>query len=236
MKLGNILLFLSTAILISCGGGGSGGDDGPDPEPMATPPSAASLVFPDDDEECNEGVIVSDTQSTVTFQWNASENTDTYEVNLRNLNTNNTTRTNATTNEAPITISRGTPYEWFVVSKANGVAATASSPTWRFYNQGLGIENYAPFPAEVVSPARGITLENAGDITLEWTASDVDSDIVSYEILFGTDTTPVTSIGTTAELSMNVTIDAGQVYYWRVLTTDSQNNTSQSEIFEFNVR
>ncbi len=233
MKLGNILLFLSTAILISCGGGGSGGDDGPDPEPMATPPSAASLIFPDDDEECNEGVIVSDTQSTVTFQWNASENTDTYEVNLRNLITNNTTRTNATTNEAPITISRGTPYEWFVVSKANGVATTASSPTWRFYNQGLGIENYAPFPASVIAPERGSTVDS-GTITLIWSGSDIDNDLAEFDVLLDANqSNPSTLIETTSESQIEATVSSGTTYYWRVISRDNFGNSSQSEIFQF---
>ncbi len=229
-------LIAIAAFALSACGGGSNSDDGPDPTPEVPAPGAATLVFPDNNTECNEGVVLSETQSTVTFEWTASENTDTYEINLRNLNTNNIARTNSPINEAAITILRGTPYEWFVVSSANGTNVTSSSPTYRFFNQGPGIENYAPFPAEAVSPSRGATINNAGTVTLEWTASDVDNDIVSYDILFGTESTPTTSIGTVSETTLDASAMAGQVYFWRVITIDSENNSSQSEIFEFNVR
>ena len=65
-----ITLFLLTA----CGGNSSNTDDTP-PPPVAAP-SAATLVFPEDNTECNEGVIseTDETKSAVTFQWNASEN------------------------------------------------------------------------------------------------------------------------------------------------------------------
>ena len=92
MKMIYVKLMLIGMFLISCGGGGSGSsDNGPDPVPVPAP-LAATLIFPDNNTECNEGEVVNDTQSRVTFQWNASQNTDSYEVNLKNLNTNNSSR------------------------------------------------------------------------------------------------------------------------------------------------
>jgi len=225
------LLFLAA----SCGGGGNsggGGDDGPEPIPD---PKATTLVFPGNNEECNDGSIINDTQSSVIFQWNNSQDTDSYEVNLKNLSNNATTKTSANTNQATITILRGTPYEWFVVSKANGTNSTAKSGTWKFYNQGAGVENYAPFPAEVVSPNRGETIAAAATVSLKWTGSDVDNDISEYEIFFGTDTTPSVSLGTTTNTSIDTALTTGTTYYWKVVTKDSQDNTSDSEIFEFKV-
>lgn len=227
-----ITLFL----LMACGGSESNTDDTP-PAPVVVAPSAATLVFPADNTECNEGVISStdETKSAVTFQWNDSENTDTYEVNLRNINTNISTKSNSTTNDATITIDRGTPYEWFVVSKANGTNETASSSKAKFYNQGPGIENYAPFPAEAINPARGSTIASATTVNLQWAASDIDDDIVGYSVFFGTEINPTTELGTTEESNLDAPITSGATYYWRVVTTDSQNNTSTSEIFEFRV-
>lgn len=236
MKYLQKIVFLSSlVILTSCGGGGGnsgGGDDGPDPIPD---PKAATLVFPGNNESCNEGTNINDTQSSVTFQWNASQDTDTYEINLKNLSNNSTTKTNTNTNEATITILRGTPYEWFVVSKANGTNKTASSGTWKFYNQGIGIENYAPFPAEVISPKRGETIASTTNVSLKWSGSDVDDDISDYEVFFGTDTNPSTSLGTTTNTTLDATVSSGTTYYWKVVTKDSQDNTSDSEIFEFKV-
>jgi hypothetical protein len=184
------------------------------------------LIFPDNNAECNEGTVLNENQSAVTFRWTDAENADTYEVNLRNLSNNNTTKTNANNNSAEITLLRGTPYEWFVVSNANGTNVTATSPSWKFYNQGAGVENYAPFPAEAISPARGATVAATGTVTLEWTGSDVDDDIADFELFLGTDAAALTSIGTTAESTLDATISAGTIYYWRVLSRDSQGNSS----------
>ncbi len=216
--------------LLACGGGDGPGSD-PEPEPVAAP-SAATLIFPDNNSECNEGDILNDTQSQVLFQWNNAENTDSYEVNLKDLNTSNSSRTVSNTNSVLITLRRGTPYEWFVVSRANGTSETATSAAWRFYNEGPGVVNYAPFPATAVSP-----INSSGTVTLEWEGSDVDNDLVEYEVYFGTDAAADTLLATLTETSLDTDVTTGQgiVYYWRILSRDSAGNTSFSEIFEFRV-
>lgn len=239
-----LLTCFSILFIVACSsssGGGSddndpmGGNDDPDPVPA---PTSATLVFPEDDTECNTGVVdpADESVSTVTFEWNASQNTDSYTVTVTNLNTSTVTNMNSNSTEADITIERGVPYEWFVTSRAQGTTETAVSATFRFYNEGAGIENYAPFPAEAVNPARGANIAASATVTLEWSASDVDDDIVEYEVFFGTDADPQTSLGTTAESSFpDVAITTGTTYYWRVVTTDSQGNTSTSEVFQFRV-
>lgn len=235
MKLEYGIFVFAIVLIVACGGGDDNNPNpAPDPDPVATP-SAATLVFPDNNEECNEGVVINDIQSTVTFEWNTSQNTDNYEVNLRNLNTNSSFTTNSNTNSADITLGRGVPYEWFVVSKANGTNATATSSTWKFYNQGPGVENYAPFPAEAIYPGRGEAIVNSGTVQLEWSGSDVDNDITEYDVLFGTETDPANVLGTTSDSILEATITTG-VYYWRVISKDSQGNSSESEIFEFSVQ
>ena len=231
-------LLLAT-LFISCGGGSDSEPNPVDPiVPVVLDPTAAGLVFPEDNTECNEGVINAndETKSTVTFQWSASENTDSYEVKIKNLETGSITTATSTTNQKEVSINRGTPYEWYIISLANGTSSTANSETWSFYNQGQGIENYAPFPAVAISPQRGSTISSANTtITLEWSTSDVDDDIVSYEVFFDTAETPVTSLGDTTESSIEVAITAGTTYYWKVITKDSFDNSSNSELFEFRV-
>jgi len=80
-----LLFYLSALLILSCGGGDDSGGGTPTiPPPAAIPdPSATSLIFPENNTECNEGVVVNDTQSTVTFRWENSQNTDSYEVNIR---------------------------------------------------------------------------------------------------------------------------------------------------------
>jgi len=230
--------FFSSLLVVSCGGG-SDNENPVDPVvPIVIDPDPATLVFPEDNTECNEGVINTndETKSTVNFQWSASENTDSYEVKVKNLETGSITTATSTTNQKEVSINRGTPYEWYVISLANGTSSTATSETWAFYNQGQGIENYAPFPAVAISPQRGSTISSSNaTITLEWATSDVDDDIVSYEVLFDTADIPVTSLGTITESNIDVTVISGSTYYWKVITTDSFENTSNSELFEFRV-
>ncbi len=99
------LLTAITLLLASCGGG----DSAPEPPPpvVITPPSAAALIFPDNNTECNEGTVLNANQSSVTFRWTDAQNTDTYEVNLKNLSNNNTAKTNANTNSAGDNITQG---------------------------------------------------------------------------------------------------------------------------------
>ena len=234
-----VLNILLLAALTACGGGGDepgGNNSQPDPDPIPAP-AAATLVFPDNNSECNEGEILNDTQSQVLFQWNNSQNTDSYEVNLRDLSNNNTSRTVSNTNSVSITLKRGNPYEWFVVSRANGTNETANSATWRFYNVGPGITNYAPFPAVAIAPPRGASINSSGTVSLEWEGNDIDNDIVEYEVYFGTDPAAETLLETLSEttLETNVTTGQGTVYYWRILSRDGAGNTSNSEIFEFRV-
>jgi hypothetical protein len=198
-------------------------------------PSATSLIFPDNNQECNQGVDISATQSTVTFRWTTSTKTDSYDVRLKNLNTQNITSHTSLTNELPINIEKGTPYSWYVISKNIDVLETAQSETWKFYNAGDPIASYAPFPADLVSPAMGSTLTGITSQNLSWSGSDIDNDIVSYDVYFDTVNPPVTLEGNTAASNIDVTVAAGNTYYWRVVTKDSQGNNSQSEIFQFKV-
>ncbi len=221
-------LILIFPLLLACGGS----DDGPsDPEPTPAP-SATTLVFPENNSECTEGTLLSDSESEVIFRWNIAQNTDSYTVNLRNLNTDDGRQINANTNELAIRLNRGTPYSWSVVSKANGTSETAESATWRFYNAGPGIENYSPFPADDPSPKSGATV-NSGSLTLGWAGSDLDNDIVSYEVYLDVTNPPGTLVGTVSQTSFETTITADTVYYWRVITIDSENNRSNSQIFQF---
>jgi len=217
--------------LISCSSNrdNSGGD-------IFEAPAKVTLVFPDNNSECTEGTIVNDSESSITFQWQTAANADTYELNVKNLSTGNVLKANANVSQIPITLNSNTPYEWFVVSRSNNSNETATSDIWQFYNAGAGILNYAPFPADVISPERGESIAVTTSVNLQWQGNDVDNDIAEFEVLFGTAAEPAANIGATAQSTMSVTVTSGQTYYWRVITTDSAGNTSQSEIFEFRVQ
>lgn len=229
-------LLIAFCILSSCGGGNDTPNESPElPIEQIKNPGIATLVFPEDNTECNTGEIINENKSNVTFTWTTSENTTNYEVNLKNLHNNNTIKQTTDINEATIAIERGTPYEWYVISSNVGNSTIGTSAIWKFYNEGQGVTNYAPFPAQAISPKRGENIDaNDNKVNLEWISSDVDNDIVQYEILFDNSDNPTTSIGTTSDNIISaVSVNSNTVYKWKVITLDSQNNRSTSEIFEF---
>ncbi|MBU3027478.1 hypothetical protein [Zobellia galactanivorans] len=226
-------LFLLLIAFCSC----SSSDDGAkDPTPQESlPPEASVLVFPKKDEECNQGDIISATQSKLTFKWKASDHTDSYTLVLKNLETNETSENDTSTNSLALTILRNTPYSWNIISKSDETATTATSETWKFYNAGEGNENYAPFPAEAVAPTMGASVSQP--LTLSWKGSDVDNDIASYDIYLGTDNPPTTLHASTSDSEIDdIALNPATVYYWRVVTTDENGSSSQSPVFEFKTK
>ena len=82
-------IFTLSLFIISCGGGGGDGDSGGgDPPPAPTPPGNPTLTSPANNTVCETGSSISDTQSNVTFTWQSSSSTNSYDLEVKNLNTN----------------------------------------------------------------------------------------------------------------------------------------------------
>ncbi len=227
MKKGLAIVF--GFLLLSCGGG----DDGPPPSP-----EGALLIFPDQNSECTTGIDVSATLSQVTFQWQAANNTDQYTLTVINLETNAPQSIITTSTSAALSIEKGAPFSWSVLSANAGSSETATSESWLFYNAGSQT-TYAPFPAQIISPVSGSTVQanSEGQVQLAWSGADVENDIESYSVFLSTTTPPETLLITTDSLTQEALVDvmAGTTYYWRVVTTDAEGNTSDSGIFDFRV-
>ncbi len=201
------------------------------------PPDKAALSFPNNNEACTAGTIISSAQSSIIFKWNASANTESYELSIKNLESGVSTTQTTTQTELEVTLSRNTPYSWYIVSKSSKVSATAQSDTWKFYNSGSGTVSYAPFPAEILAPAFGQNVAAAsGKITLDWNGSDVDGDISSYDVYFSSAASPVLFKSDLTESILNdVSITSNTAYYWKVITKDSKGNSSGSGVYQFKV-
>jgi hypothetical protein len=230
-KLGLYILIL-TGIITAC----SKGSDSP--APVVTPEKAV-LRLPAKDEVCLNGVSVSNTESTVRFEWTNANNAQSYELVIKNLLTNTLTNRVVNTNFIDINLLKDTPYSWYVISKSSKTSATAESDTWKFYNAGSGKTNYAPFPAEIVSPTYNQAV-GSGNINLQWKGADTDNDITGYEVYFGTSETDVnnksSSLSRTVAANLSstaVTTNPGTTYYWKVITKDAKNNSSDSGLYKF---
>lgn len=199
------------------------------------PPEAASLTFPEQNSECTTGVEQSETTSEVEFRWQAGANTDTYELRVTQLGTSLTQTESTTSTSARVVLQKGTPYSWMVISRNEKTTDAVSSPTWQFYNAGSQT-SYAPFPAEIIGPGSGATVvrNSNGEVVLDWSGADVDNDIQGYDIYHDTANPPTNLEGSTlvGSTSLTVTVAPG-TYYWRVVTRDSQGNTSDSGVYSY---
>ncbi|RZK49526.1 MAG: hypothetical protein EOO99_05920 [Pedobacter sp.] len=204
-------------------------------DPPVEPPTKATLSLPANNEVCTNGTIVSNTVMGVTFKWNASQNADSYEITIKNLESGATITQTTAGLEATINLARNAPYSWFITSKSSKGSATATSDTWKFYSPGEATSSFAPFPAEILSPKMGVKVSPVGGkITLDWNGDDVDKDISNYDIYFGTTNNPaILKAGQVESILNDVTVNPNATYYWKVITRDSKGNTSDSGIYVF---
>ena len=200
------------------------------------PPSAAVLIFPEQNSLCTTGVTITPTSSRVEFIWQTANNTETYELRVTNLLANVTQTVNTQATSAEITIDKGTPFSWQVITRNTQVQETASSATWQFFNAGSQI-SHAPFPAQIVTPLSGASAVSDinSEIELEWSGADVDDDLVGYEIYVDTVSPPQVLVASPAATvsSIKVNIIPNTVYYWKVISKDAEGNTSDSGIYSF---
>jgi hypothetical protein len=234
--------FLFTLTLISCGGGGddgggSGGGGGGGN--VINPPGKSTLTAPANNKTCETGTSVSDTKSEVTFTWGASADTNTYDLKITDLNSSTiTNKTGLSTTTTKVTLDKGVPYSWNITSKSTASTTTTASDTWKFYLAGTGVVNYAPFPADLKTPASGSTVTRDGDgkVAFTWDGSDPDTgDTLKYTLYVdttdGKQTPPAAQTDLTAKTA-SVALEAATTYYWRVKTSDG-TNSSYSIVYSF---
>ena len=231
MKKLKYILFLSLIVLISCKGKeGGGGDGGVDPPPPVPAPTIATLSAPAKDSECLDG-------ENVEFKWNASQNTDSYDIIIKNLLTQSIqSQTGLTTTSVTINLEKGNPYSWQIISKSNSTTETAASDKWKFYLKGDPVSNYSPFPADLISPKAESTV-SPGSIKFEWSASDVDSgDTLTFDVYIDTSNPPTTRIKANyTNTSLDHTLNDVGTYYWKIITKDNSGSNSDSGVSKFKV-
>jgi hypothetical protein len=225
-----VILSMLISVFACSSGGGS------DEPAVKKDPTVASLVFPTANSECTEGTNKTTTESTIKFEWTAGANTDNYGLIVKNLSSGLSTTYSTSKTYYELKLARGIGYSWYVISSASGTSVKATSETRKFYNAGEGSSSYAPFPAEIVSPKINESISGTS-ITLDWTGSDVDNDIASYELFLGTTNTPGSyKTNITDNILNNVPVESGKTYYWKIVTKDSKGNTSVSDVFVFKVK
>ena len=226
-------------ILVSCGGSEEGGGNGGVDPPPPQPPGSVSLTAPASGKVCETGSSTSDTKSNVDFSWQASSNTNSYDLQVTNLNTSTAiNKTGLTSTNTTVELDKSQPYMWKVISKNTSTTQTGTSSSWKFYLAGQGIKNYAPFPADLKAPKSGSTVSRSseGKITFTWEGSDPDqNDELKYTLYVDkTDgkQSPASDLINISAKTADVALDAATLYYWRVKTSDG-TNSSFSTVYSF---
>lgn len=197
-------------------------------------PEKVIQISPAKDEACITGITVSETENKVVFRWKNSAYTDSYELNIKNLENGSVISKETSLLETEITLIRNKPYSWIIVSKSSKSETIAKSEEWRFFNSGFGISSHAPFPAEIVSPTFGLTISaSLGKIVLDWNGSDVDNDILNYDVYFGTNVAPTFFKNQTESILSDIAVVPKTIYYWKIITRDAAGNSSDSGIYQF---
>lgn len=200
-----------------------------------SPPGKVSLVAPAKNSECSPIDSSNGNTNLVQFSWQADANTETYQLQIKDLNSG-TTQTKTTTALSEILpVTKGTPYSWSVTSKNTKVTETTVSETWFFFSPGTEL-SYAPFPAEIVLPNGPKAFIDAnGEVILKWEGSDLDNDIERYEVYYSTSNPPALFDTTTINepTSISVAATTNTDYYWKVVTIDREGNSSDTGVLSF---
>ena len=103
---------------------------------------------------------------------------------------------------------------------------------------GDAVINYAPFPAELITPRSGanVTPDINSLVTLNWICSDVDGDLTRFEVYL--DKTNASTLKTTLdfvakETSLEVEVNNNTTYYWKIIALDANGNQSNSGVYAF---
>lgn len=215
-------------VIWSCGGGG----DDPPPTPENKAPTTPTTVYPKNNELCID--------NAVNFQWNASTDPEgdaiTYTVEVsENSAFSSITHTQTTSSTSKsISLEKGVVFYWRVRAKDSKNASSDNSSANQFYTEGEGIVNHLPFSPDLVAPALDATVSTA-TATLEWTASDVDTDdTLTYDVYFGTTNDPTDKKGDNqSATTLTVDVDGSTDYYWKVVVKDDKGGETIGQVWNF---
>lgn len=228
------IFYIIVSLLFSGCSGGSGDDD---PSTTTTPeetnvaPTVPSLVYPTDNLLCID--------NNLEFKWNASTDSNgdnisyTIEISKSNDFSSIEFTSSVNTTSKVVTLEKGIAYYWRVKSKDNKNASSSFSSVFNLYTEGEGVSNHLPFAPDLVSPSLNAT-EQAGSITLSWTASDTDGDNLSYNVYLDTNNAPNTLVSENqSESTFTTTVQSSSTYFWKIVVNDDKGGQTTGQVWSF---
>jgi len=116
------------------------------------------------------------------------------------------------------------------------LAACSSEDDGDVNNAQEPVENTAPsIPVQIYPTNNLVCIENAIDFQWE-PATDEEENVIRYEVQIATDNSFSEGLqsASTLDVHKSITLDRGQMYYWRMKATDTKDASSDySEVFNF---
>ena len=223
MKTENLFLIFTVFLVMAC-----------EKEVIITP-DPPLLIGPINNDSCTSETIISSQKSQVNFRWQAALNADEYELVVRDIQTNLDIQLNTFRIYNPVVLDRGKQYSWWVISKYNKDQTFSKSRIWTFYLEGPQKSSHFPFPANLLNPKSNEQISlNDGKYTFRWESIDLDKDIIEYDFYIGIDPVELTLLAERLSLnSIELSLNPNQLYYWKVITRDSEGNVSSSPVEGF---
>jgi len=187
-------------------------------------PEAVALQFPEADQVCQEGEFLTSGALEIPFRWNASPEATGYRLEIVNQTSNEKETIPVPTSttelvETTVALDTGTLYAWAVYALKDNLETKSDERS--FYSSGSLFNTYIPFPATIT-----VTDNGNGAITIAWQSTDIENDIVGYDVYLSTENPPALLLENTTTLSYEDTLTQGMTYYIEVVTKDTTGNRS----------
>jgi hypothetical protein len=231
----NILyLVILYFIAVSCSSSG-GKDNIITPIETNKPPTVPTLIYPTNNLLC--------INNTLDFQWNPSTDSNgdalTYKVEISKDNQFSNLEQVVTLSSTSHTfvLEKGFAYYWRVKAIDSKNLSSNFSDVFSLYTEGDGVSNYAPFLPALVSPLMNSVLQqNGAAVKLEWTASDIDNDVLTFDVYLDSKNPP-TNIASENQINtyFNLTDYSSQKYYWKVIVKDNNGVQTVGQVWTFTV-
>lgn len=203
-------------------------------------PENVNLIFPLQDEVCEEGINTVGDKSRIFFEWEDAENAQYYDLVVNDLENgeNFIVYEEIYDNRKELELVHNRPYQWYVISKHSQSDLTGKSPRWNFFFVGEPQANYAPFPANILAPEFNSEISlSQGTLNLQWQTSDPDSESLTYTVfldMIDGKQEPSEELSNLETNSVNINLTVTGTFYWRVESYDGLNK-SYSQVYRFNV-
>lgn len=222
-----IYMALFLGVLVSCGG-----DEEEIPEEENTAPSVPVQVYPLNNTLC--------IYNNVSFEWEASVDAEgdgiTYKIEVSENDSflPLTHSASTTSTSKTLFLSKGKSYFWRLKAVDSKNAASEFSTVSQFITEGDGVSNHIPFAPTLIAPALDSEIDGTSTI-LSWSASDVDSDPLTFDIYLDTNSDPTTKVSENqSETIYNATgLISGTTYYFKIVVKDDKGASSIGQIWYF---